>query len=175
MSLENSLHIIAKHVLDVWNIQKMKLVHVTGPQSFYWGWKGSLRNETEKIDHNAELGPVPAPPPAVDHNITGSLITFKDGSWGQWIEGRSEKWTDVSYWSEMVPFEETKCVSRKERAQKHFGHVHWTTARSIGQTGLPPISCRKHLENFPRPRKVEQLEILTNKEDVPSQSNKAAN
>jgi hypothetical protein len=170
--MENSLHIIAKRVLDMSNIQKTKLVHVTGPQSLYWGWKGSLQNETEKINHNAKLGPVPAPPPAVDHDITGSLIAFKDGSWGQWIEGRSEKWTYVSYWTEMVPFEETKCVARKERAQKHFGRVHWTTAQSIGQTDLPPISCRKHLENLSQ--KVEQLEILANKKDVPSRSNKAA-
>jgi len=171
MSMENALHIIAKRVLDVSNIQKTQLVHVTGPQSLYWGWKDSLRNETEKIDHNEELGSVSAPPPAVDH-ITGSLITFKDGSWGQWIEGQSEKWTEASYWREMVPFEETKCVSRKERAQKHFGRVHWVTAQSTGQTGLPPISCRTHLENLPR--KVEQPEILAKKEDVPSPSKEAA-
>jgi hypothetical protein len=174
MSLENTLHIIAERVLDVSNIKQTRLVHVTGPQSLYWGWKNSLRNETEKIDHNAELGPVSAPPPAVDH-ITGTLISFKDGTWGQWIEKEYSEWTHASYWDEMVPFEETKCVSRKERAQKHFGRVHWVTAQSTGQTGLPPISCRKHLENLPR--KVdqgEQPEILANKEGVPSQSNTAA-
>eukprot|EP00985_Skeletonema_marinoi_P013816 scaffold6903_cov119-Skeletonema_marinoi.AAC.8 len=179
MSMKNALHIIAERVLGVGNVQKTKLVHITGPQALYWGWKDSLRNETEKMNQNQkeESESVSAAPPAADQ-VTGTIITFKDGSWGQWLEAKSNiEWHNASYWGEMVPFEETKCVSRKARSEKHFGRVHWVTAQSSGQTGLPQISCRKHLENLPQ-KVVEQGEqpkvAATSEGGAPSPSNEAA-
>eukprot|EP00984_Skeletonema_dohrnii_P036359 scaffold37249_cov328-Skeletonema_dohrnii-CCMP3373.AAC.1 len=178
MSMKNALHIIAERVLGVGNVQKTKLVHITGPQALYWGWKDSLRNETEKMKQKEESeSVVSAAPPAADQ-VTGTIITFKDGSWGQWIEAKSNiEWCNASYWGEMVPFEETKCVSRKDRSQKHFGRVHWVTAQSSGQTGLPQISCRKHLANLSQ-KVVEQGEqpkvAAVSEGGDPSPSNEAA-
>ena len=147
ISMKNTLHIIAERVLGVENVQKTTLVHITGPQALYWGWKDSLRNETEKVNQTEVSRSVSAPPPAADQ-ITGTIIRFQDGSWGQWMKGSKIEWMNASYWNEMVPIEEAKCVSRKARSQKHFGRVHWVTAQTSGQTGLPGISCRKHLDNL---------------------------
>mmetsp|Transcript_17951 Transcript_17951/g.25444 ORF Transcript_17951/g.25444 Transcript_17951/m.25444 type:complete len:190 (+) Transcript_17951:2-571(+) len=97
MSMKNALHIIAQRVLDVGNVQKTKLVHVTGPQTLYWGWKDSFRNESEIINHTAELHSMSAPPSA--DQVNGTIITFNDGSWGNWIGGQADqgKWIDSSY------------------------------------------------------------------------------
>lgn len=165
MSCKNALHIIANNVFNVPNIQQTKLVFVTGPHALYWGVKDSLRNET---DNNAESVFVSVPPLAADH-ITGPLVKFKDGSWGQWVTQKSRiQWVNYSYWEEMVPFDETKCIPRKSRSQKHFGRVHWLTARSSGLSGLPLLSCKKHLEKLPL---NEQEELGTTAKDVPSPSN----
>jgi len=150
VSCKNTLQIIAKRVLDQRNIQDINLVHVTGPQALYWGWKDAIVNaslpESEEIE--------------------GKTHRFTDGSWGQIIE-RGSSWTS-SYWDEMVPFEKNLCVSRKTRTQKHFGRVHWTTAKGTGRIGLPRLSCRKHLESLhlDQEKKGHPDENISAKEDI---------
>ena len=116
---KNALHIIAERVLGVANVQKTKLVHITGHQhqALYWGWKDSLRNETEKVNVNQteESRSVSALPPDADQ-ITGTIIiSFQDGSWGQWIEASKIEWMHASYWGELVPIEERKCVLQESQ------------------------------------------------------------
>ncbi|KAL7447991.1 hypothetical protein ACHAWC_000258, partial [Mediolabrus comicus] len=108
VSCKNTLQIIAKRVLDQRDIQAIALVHTTGPQALYSGWKDAIVNGTE---------------PHSTTNTEGETHRFTDGSWGQKIEkmGPGSSWTSSSYWDEMVPFEKNLCVSRKTRTQKHFG------------------------------------------------------
>lgn len=159
IACENTLHLIAEKVLDVGNIQKVKLVHITGPQTLYWGWKNAQPEDNAKPVNNTL--PLLAPPAA--DQIKKDLVTFNDGSWGQKILNQNP-WLDESYWGEKVPFEETFCVPRKTRAQKHFGRVHWT--HSIPD--LPPVSCMKHLQNLSQ-KEEEESEISANK--MPFNSN----
>jgi hypothetical protein len=149
VSCKNTLQIIAKHVLDQRDIQAIALVHTTGPQALYSGWKDAIVNGTE---------------PHSTTNTEGETHRFTDGSWGQKIEkmGPGSSWTSSSYWDEMVPFEKNLCVSRKTRTQKHFGRVHWTTAKGTGHTGLPRRSCRKHL--------LESLHLDQQKKEHPDEN-----
>ena len=148
VSCKNTLQIIAKRVLDQGNIQDKNLVHVTGPQALYWGWKDALVNG----------GP--------ESEIKGETHRFTDGSWGQKI-GSGSSWTSW-YWNEMVPFEKDLCVSRKSRMEKHFGRVHWTTAKATGRTGLPRLSCKKYLESLhlDQEKKEHPDENISAKEDT---------
>ena len=155
VSCKNTLQIIAKRVLDQRDIQDIALVHTTGPQALYSGWKDAIVNGTE---------------PHSTTNIEGKTHRFTDGSWGQKIEmmGPGSSWISSSYWDEMVPFEKDLCVSRKTRTQKHFGRVHWTTAKGTGRTGLPRLSCRKYLESLhlDQQKKEHPEENISAKEDT---------
>ena len=151
VSCKKTLQIIAKRVLGERNIQDIRLVHVTGPQALYGGWKDAIVN-----------GSLPE-----SEEIEGKTHRFTDGSWGQIIE-RGSSWHSSSYWNEMVPFEKDLCVSRKTRTQKHFGRVHWTTAKGTGRTGLPRLSCRKYLESLhlDQEKKEHPDENISAKEDT---------
>jgi len=156
VSCKNTLQIIAKRVLDERNIQDIDLVHVTGPQALYWGWKDAIVNGSlpESEPHSTTL------------HVEGKTLRFTDGSWGQKIEDGSS-WTSL-YWNEMVPFEKDLCVSRKTRTQKHFGRVHWTTAKGTARTGIPRLSCRKHLESLHRNEQEKERpdENISAEEDI---------
>jgi hypothetical protein len=162
VSCKNTLHIIAERVLHQRNIQDIALVHATGPQALYSGWKDAIINgslpESEPQESTTTL------------YIEGKTHRFTDGSWGQKIErkGHGSSWTSSSYWDEMVPFEKYLCVSRKTRTQKHFGRVHWTTAKGTGRIGLPRLSCRKHLESLhlDQEKKGHPDENISAKEDT---------
>lgn len=158
VSCKNTLQIIAKRVLGERNIQDIALVHVTGPEALYWGWKDAIVNGSF---------PESEPHSATTLHIEGNTHRFTDGSWGQKIESGSS-WTSSSYWNEMVPFEKDLCVSRKTRTQKHFGRVHWTTSKGTGRTGLPRLSCREHLESLhlTQQQKEHSDENISAKEDT---------
>ena len=54
VSCKNTLQIIAQRVLDQRDIQAIALVHTTGPQALYSGWKDAIVNGTEPHSTNIE-------------------------------------------------------------------------------------------------------------------------